>query len=65
MQQVEEFSHLQRLSELEFLVIDEADRMVEKGHFKELEHILNVISNPVTAEEEKGLSSELLEANLI
>jgi ATP-dependent RNA helicase DDX24/MAK5 len=32
--------YLQRLNEIDFLVLDEADRMVELGHFKELDNIL-------------------------
>lgn len=35
--------HLQRLDQLAFLVLDEADRMVEKGHFAELESILDAV----------------------
>ncbi len=35
--------HLCRLDALSFLVLDEADRMVEKGHFAELTHILDAV----------------------
>ncbi len=31
------------MSNLRFLTIDETDRMIEKGHFEELEKILNLI----------------------
>lgn len=37
--------HLRKLDEISFLVIDETDRMVEKGHFEELRNILNIINN--------------------
>jgi superfamily II DNA/RNA helicase len=36
--------HLSKLSSLKFFVLDEADRMVEKGHFEELEKILGAIN---------------------
>lgn len=35
---------LERLKKVRFLVIDEADKMLEKGSFKELENILRAIS---------------------
>ena len=34
---------LQNLSTVKFLVIDEADRMAQKGHFEELDQILTAI----------------------
>lgn len=34
-------SHLNSLENLKFLVLDEADRMVEFGHFRELRSILD------------------------
>lgn len=37
---------VQDLSQLSFLVIDEADRMIEKGHFKELQNILTSLPFP-------------------
>ncbi|KAM6961261.1 ATP-dependent RNA helicase DDX24 [Aplochiton taeniatus] len=36
--------HLQNLRQLRCLVIDEADRMVEKGHFAELENLLEMLN---------------------
>ena len=36
-------AHLSDLSHLRFLVFDEADRMVEKGHYKELHQIVDLI----------------------
>ena len=35
--------HVSKLERLRYLVIDEADRMVEQGHFKELSSILDLI----------------------
>ena len=32
------------MSNLRFLAIDETDRMIEKGHFEELEKILKLIN---------------------
>lgn len=39
--------YLDALKNLKFLVLDEADRMVEGGHFQELDQILKVISQYV------------------
>ncbi|CAF0779090.1 unnamed protein product [Rotaria sp. Silwood1] len=36
--------HIIDMSNLRFLAIDETDRMIEKGHFEELEKILNLIN---------------------
>ncbi|EDW36133.1 GL17630 [Drosophila persimilis] len=36
--------HLNKLDDLSFLVIDETDRMVEKGHFEELRSLLKVLN---------------------
>lgn len=35
--------HVSKLEQLRYLVIDEADRMVEQGHFQELSSILDLI----------------------
>ena len=35
--------HVCQLGQLRYLVIDEADRMVEQGHFQELSSILELI----------------------
>ncbi|XP_051724176.1 ATP-dependent RNA helicase DDX24 isoform X2 [Ctenopharyngodon idella] len=40
----EKQAHLQNLRQLRCLVIDEADRMVEKGHFAELENLLEMLN---------------------
>ncbi|CAL1286602.1 unnamed protein product [Larinioides sclopetarius] len=37
-------SHVSQISNVRFLVIDETDRMVEKGHFSELKQILSLIN---------------------
>eukprot|EP00850_Spirogloea_muscicola_P021191 SM000240S08608 [mRNA] locus=s240:45111:49660:+ [translate_table: standard] len=47
--------HVMNLQQLSFLVLDEADRMVEKGHFQELDFILQMLP-PVA-------SSKLPDAN--
>lgn len=40
-------SHLSKVSNIRYLVIDETDRMLEKGHFAELTQILSLVnSNP-------------------
>lgn len=36
--------HLQKIVNLKYLVVDETDRMIEKGHFAELEEILQVLN---------------------
>lgn len=35
--------HMRKINEIKYLVVDETDRMVEKGHFAELEEILNLL----------------------
>jgi len=37
-------SHIIDFSNLRFLAIDETDRMIEKGHFEELEKLLKLIN---------------------
>ena len=37
-------AYLNSLQRIRFLVLDEADRMLETGHFEELNHILTVLS---------------------
>ncbi|XP_007902063.1 ATP-dependent RNA helicase DDX24 [Callorhinchus milii] len=41
----EKHPHLSHLRQLRCLVIDEADRMVEKGHFAELTELLELLNN--------------------
>jgi ATP-dependent RNA helicase DDX24/MAK5 len=38
--------HLTNLERMTFLTLDEADRMVERGHFKELESVIKSIPEP-------------------
>lgn len=40
------------------LVIDEADRMLEKGHFRDLEFILAVLRGPRPSETKKELATD-------
>ncbi len=41
--------YLADLSGVKYLVVDEADRMVESGHFRELKMIANLLRNPSRA----------------
>ena len=45
-QLIQESPFLQNLSHLRFLIIDEADRMVEDGHYKEVADIVGRIPCP-------------------
>lgn len=36
--------YLSKLNKIRFLVIDEADRMIEKQHYNELERILELVN---------------------
>jgi len=38
--------HLKKLHLVQFFVLDEADRMVQKGHYQELDHIIQKVINP-------------------
>ena len=38
---------MSKVADVKYLVIDEADRMVEKGHFQELEGLLSLINKCV------------------
>lgn len=40
-------AHLAALPDVRFLVLDEADRMVETGHFKELDSLLTLLTPTV------------------
>ena len=39
--------HLKNLHLIQFFVLDEADRMVQKGHYQELDNIIQRVINPV------------------
>ncbi|XP_065831355.1 ATP-dependent RNA helicase DDX24-like isoform X2 [Oscarella lobularis] len=45
--------HLSKVADLPFLVIDEADRMVEQGHFAELANILDRLPQPNRGKSER------------
>ncbi|KAH8041576.1 hypothetical protein HPB51_017021 [Rhipicephalus microplus] len=45
--------HVSDVSKVRYLVIDEADRMVEKGHFEDLTRLLDVMNAPYEDGEEK------------
>ena len=40
--------HLTSLASIQYLAIDETDRMVEKGHFEELQKLLEMMNDPNT-----------------
>ena len=46
--------HLSELSALSFFVLDEADRMVERGHFSELTNIIENIPQPPKVKHRSG-----------
>ena len=41
-------SHLSQVKDISYLAIDETDRMVEKGHFEELQNLLEMINEDET-----------------
>ena len=45
---MESHEYLSDLTSLRFLVLDEADRMIETGHYKELFYILEYIKQTET-----------------
>ena len=51
-----EHPHLNELSKLQFLVIDEADRMIKQGSFPQLSQIFEAINraNPALVDDEDG-----------
>jgi ATP-dependent RNA helicase DDX24/MAK5 len=55
-----EYSHLNDLSQLRFLVIDEADRMIKQGSFPQLKQIFEVINqaNPPPSDEDQDEESD-------
>ena len=48
----EESDLLDKLNKMKFLVIDEADRMTETGHFKELKHIIEHVYSRIEVKDE-------------
>lgn len=53
-----DYSHLNDLSQLQFLVIDEADRMIQQGSFPQLEHILDAVHRDNPMDEDEGSEDE-------
>ncbi|KAK0558237.1 ATP-dependent RNA helicase [Tilletia horrida] len=53
-----------RMKQIRFLVIDEADRMVEVGHFAEMDNILKIVRRPGEAEEVGDAFVEEMPASL-
>ena len=49
------------LRKIKFLVVDEADRLLSEGHFKEVEEILNVLDRTIEAtnDEDEGKSEKI------
>jgi ATP-dependent RNA helicase DDX24/MAK5 len=61
----EDNDYLNKLDKIRFLVIDEADRMIEKGHYTELEKILNLVNSDekLTKKRQNFLFSATLTTN--
>lgn len=49
---------LSRLQMIQFLVLDEADRLLSEGHFKEIDEILNALDRGAHNDEEDGTALE-------
>ncbi|KAF4543230.1 ATP-dependent RNA helicase mak5 [Lasiodiplodia theobromae] len=49
---------LKRFKKLRFLVVDEADRLLSEGHFKEVEEIMNVLEREDQADDEDEVEEE-------
>jgi len=52
--------HLMGLSKIRYLAIDETDRMVEKGHFEELQKILEMVNNSENSRRQTFIMSATL-----
>ena len=37
--------HLSKVTQVRYVVVDEADRMIERGHFQELTDLFQLINN--------------------
>lgn len=55
-----ENEQIHKLSQIKFLVIDEADRMVELGHYKELDNIIDKIMLPSVITHDKEIIKDVL-----
>ena len=49
---------IESLRRLKFLVVDEADRLLSEGHFREVEEILNALDRTTETNDEEGAASE-------
>lgn len=47
---------IDRLKQIKFLVVDEADRLLSEGHFKEVQDILDALDREVFDEDQPGIS---------
>ena len=52
---------LDSLRRVKFLVIDEADRLLSEGHFKEVEEILNVLDRSIETDDKEKSEMELID----
>ena len=58
-----QYEYLQTLKALEYLIIDEADKMIELGHFEELDKILgHIYDKHKGVSEEEGLGEGMLKS---
>jgi hypothetical protein len=60
-----EHDHLNDLSRIAFLVIDECDRMTEQGSFPQLHSILDAVerANPMDGDDDEAESDEDVDAD--
>lgn len=49
---------IKSLKQIRYLVVDEADRLLSEGHFKEVEEILNALDREVEGEDDEGSDAE-------
>ena len=49
------------IKQIQYLVIDEADRLLSQGHFKELEEILNILDQPEATNDDEEAAEEVQE----
>ena len=52
---------LDSLRRVKFLVLDEADRLLSEGHFKEVEEILNILDRTIEMDEKEKSEVELID----
>ena len=45
--------HLNQVKTIRYFAIDETDRMVEKGHFEELQNLLEMLNQDETAKKQR------------